>query len=108
MSICLPKPIDIYFASENRHDPSAIDTCFAADATVRDESKTIEGIEAIKTWRIETGKKYGHTIEPLAISERDGKVVVTGKVSGNFPGSPINLDHAFELKDDRIVSLKIG
>ena len=108
MGIRLPKPIDIYFASENRHDPTAIDTCFAADATVRDESKTIQGLEAIKAWRIETGKKYGHTIEPLAISERDGKVVVTGKVSGNFPGSPISLDHAFELKDDRIVSLKIG
>ena len=108
MGIRLPKPIDIYFASENRHDPSAIDTCFAANATVRDESKTIEGLAAIKAWRIETGRKYKHTIEPLAISERDGKVVVTGKVSGNFPGSPINLDHAFELKDDRIVSLKIG
>jgi hypothetical protein len=108
MSIRLPKPIDIYFASENRHDPSAIDTCFAADATVRDESQTIEGLAAIKAWRIETSKKYGHTIEPLAISERDGKVVVIGKVSGNFPGSPINLDHVFELRDDRIVSLKIG
>jgi hypothetical protein len=108
MSIRLPKPIDIYFASENRHDPSAIDTCFAADATVRDESKTIEGLAAIKAWRIETGKKYNHTIEPLVISERDGKVVVTSRVSGNFPGSPINLDHVFELEDDLIVSLKIG
>jgi SnoaL-like domain len=108
MGIRLPKPIEIYFASENSHDPAAIDTCFAADATVRDESKTVEGLAAIKAWRIETGKKYDHTIEPLAISERDGKVIVTGKVSGNFPGSPINLDHAFELKNNRIVSLKIG
>ena len=108
MRIRLPKPIDIYFASENLHDPTAIDTCFAADATVRDESKAIEGLAAIKAWRIETGKKYNHTIEPLAIAERDGKVVVTGKVSGNFPGSPINLDHVFQLENDRIVSLKIG
>ena len=108
MAIRLPKPIDIYFASENLHDPTAIDACFAADATVRDESKTIEGLAAIRAWRIETGKKYNHTVEPLAISERDGKVTVTGKVSGNFPGSPINLDHVFELRNDRIVSLKIG
>lgn len=108
MGIRLPKPVDIFFASENLHDPTAIDTCFAADATVRDEGKTIEGLAAIKAWRIEAGKKYNHTIEPLTISERDGKVIVTGKVSGNFPGSPINLDHVFELKDDLIVSLKIG
>jgi SnoaL-like domain len=108
MSIPLPKPIDIYFASENLHDPTAIDTCFDPDATVRDEHRTIEGLDAIKAWRIETGKKYNHTIEPLAIREHDGKVIVTGKVSGSFPGSPINLDHVFELKGDRIISLKIG
>jgi SnoaL-like protein len=108
MGIRLPKPIEIYFASENAHDSAALDTSFAADATVRDESKTIEGLAAIKAWRIETGKKYNHIIEPLAIAERDGKVIVTGKVSGNFPGSPINLDHVFELRNDQIVSLKIG
>ena len=108
MSIPLPKPIDIYFESENRHDPAAIDTCFAADATVYDERKTITGLAAIKAWRIETGERYNHTVEPLAIAERDGKVIVTGKISGNFPGSPINLDHAFELRGDLIVSLKIG
>jgi hypothetical protein len=107
MGIILPKPIEIYFASENVHDPAALDTCFAADATVRDESQTIKGIAAIKAWRIETGKKYNHTIEPLAIAERDGNVIVTGKVTGNFPGSPINLDHVFQLENDRIVSLEI-
>jgi hypothetical protein len=107
MGILLPKPIEIYFASENLHDAAALDTCFAADAIVRDERQTIEGLAAIKAWRIGTGKKYDHTIEPLAIAERDGKVIVTGKVSGNFPGSPINLDHVFQLENDRIVSLEI-
>ena len=108
MAMHLPKPIDIYFASGNAHDTAALDTCFAPDAVVRDEAKTIEGLAAIKAWRIETGKKYNHTAEPVALSERDGKVVVTAKVSGNFPGSPINLDHAFEVEGDRIVSLEIG
>jgi hypothetical protein len=107
MGISLPKPIEIYFASEDLHDPTAIDRCFAADATVRDERRTIEGLDAIKAWRIETGKKYNHTIEPFAIAERDGKVIVSGKVTGNFPGSPINLDHVFQLENDRIVSLEI-
>jgi len=41
------------------------------------------------------------------VSTRDGKVVVTGKVSGNFPGSPISLQHIFEIEGDRIVSLEI-
>ena len=107
MAIDLPNPIDVYFASENAHDTTALDTCFATDAIVRDEGKTIEGLAAIRAWRIETGKKYNHTVEPLAISGRDGKIIVTGKVSGNFPGSPVNLDHVFELEGDRIVALEI-
>ena len=107
MSIGLRPPIDLYFTSENSHDPSAVDRCFAAGAVVRDEGKTIAGVAAIKAWRIETGEKYHHTVEPLSVSTRDGKVVVIGKVTGNFPGSPINLEHVFEIEGGRIASLEI-
>ena len=107
MTIHLPKPIAIYFASENAHDTGSLDRCFAADAIVRDEGRTIKGIAAIKTWRSETGAKYHHTVEPLSVTERHDKTVVTAKVSGNFPGSPVNLDHVFELHGDRIMSLEI-
>jgi SnoaL-like domain len=107
MSIMLPAPIDLYFTSENAHDLSAIDRRFASGAVVRDEGKTITGVAAIQAWRAETEQKYRHTVEPLSVSTRDGKVVVTGKASGNFPGSPVNLQHIFEIKDGRIVSLEI-
>jgi hypothetical protein len=107
MSIKLPKPLEFYFASANAHDTSAIDGCFAANAIVRDEGRAIQGIAAIKAWRVETGAKYHHSVEPLAVSKRDGKVVVTGKVSGNFPGSPTTLDHIFEIEGGKIVSLEI-
>ncbi len=108
MSITLRPPIDLYFASENARDPSAIDLCFAAGAVVRDEGKTITGRAAIKAWRVETGQKYHHTVEPLAMSTPDGRIVVVrAKVSGNFPGSPINLEHIFDIQDGRIVSLEI-
>jgi hypothetical protein len=107
MDITLPEPIDIYFASANAHDPSAIDRCFAADAIVRDEGRTIKGITAIKAWRVETGEKYRHTVEPLRLSLRDGKVVVLGRISGEFPGSPIRLEHIFEIDGGRITLLEI-
>jgi hypothetical protein len=107
MSISLRPPIDLYFTSENAHDPSVIDQCFAAGAVVRDEGKTIIGVVAIKAWRIETGERYHHIVEPLSVSTRDCKVVVLGKVSGDFPGSPINLEHIFEIEDGRIVSVEI-
>ena len=107
MAIHLPAPIDTYFASENARDTEGVDRCFAVDAIVRDEGRTVEGIAAIKAWRIETGRKYQHTVEPLSVIERDGKTVVTARVSGNFPGSPLDLDHIFELHGDKIVSLEI-
>lgn len=107
MDITLPAPIDIYFASENAHDPSAIDGCFAADAVVRDEGKTIRGIAVIKAWRVETCEKYRHAVEPLGVSLQDGRVVVMSKISGEFPSSPIRLEHIFEINGDRITPLEI-
>jgi hypothetical protein len=107
MSIELPAPIELYFASENTHDPSAIEMCFAADAIVHDEGKTITGVKAIKAWRVETGEKYHHTIEPLSVSAVGGKVIVRGEISGQFPGSPIRLDHVFEIENGRIIALEI-
>jgi hypothetical protein len=81
MAIKLPTPIEIYFASGNATDAAAFEQCFAPDAVVRDEAKTITGLVAIKAWRSETKKKYRFTAEPVAIADRDGKVVVTAKVS---------------------------
>jgi hypothetical protein len=107
MSIQLPAPIDLYFASENMHDPSAIEMCFAANAIVRDEGKAITGLVAIKAWRVETGEKYHHTIEPLSVSALGDMVIVRGEISGEFPGSPICLDHIFKIESGRITALEI-
>ena len=103
----LPKPIALYIAAENSGDANLFDQCFAEDAVVRDEGKTIEGLAAIKKWKAETKKKYQHTVDPLGVSERDGRFIVTNRLTGNFPGSPIELEFVFTLKDDKIVSLEI-
>lgn len=107
MCIKLPAPLESYFASENAHDTSAIEGCFATNAIVRDEGRSIKGIAEIKAWRVETGEKYHHSVEPLAVSTRDGKVVVKASVSGSFPGSPITLDHVFEIEGGKIISLEM-
>lgn len=107
MSVELPTPLEAYFASEKAHSTSAIEGCFSTDAIVRDEGKTIKGIAAIKAWRVATNEKYHHSVEPLAVATREGKVVVTCKVSGNFPNSPITLNHMFEIESGKIASLEI-
>ena len=107
MSVELPKPIAAYIAAENAGDTEALVQCFTSDAVVRDEHQTIEGLAAIKQWKAETARKYRHTIEPLASVVRDGNIVVTNRLTGNFPGSPIELAFIFRLEGDKIASLEI-
>ena len=103
----LPTPIAIYIAAENRDDTETLAQCFAEHAVVRDEGKTIEGLAAIKQWKAETRKKYQHRIEPLASAQQDGKIIVTNRLTGNFPGSPIELEFVFTLDGSKIASLEI-
>jgi hypothetical protein len=107
MPVDLLTPIAIYIAAENRGDTEALTQCFAEHAVVRDEGRTIEGLTAIKQWKAETTKKYRHTIEPLASAQKDGKTIVTNRLTGNFPGSPIDVKFIFGLEGDKIASLEI-
>ena len=63
--------------------------------------------DAIREWNARAREKYHHTVEPLDMIERDGRTIVTGKVSGEFPGSPVNLEHVFSLEGDKIAFLDI-
>ena len=107
MDINLPVPIAIYFAAENQGHTDIVAQCFAENGVVRDEGQTIEGWSAIKQWLVETKGKYQHTIEPLAFAQKGGKTIVTNRLTGTFPGSPIELEFAFTLDGDKIASLEI-
>jgi hypothetical protein len=105
--IKLPAPIAAYIAIENRGDTESLAECFAENAVVRDEGQTIKGLIAIKQWRAETKRKYQHTIEPIASAQENNKTIVTNRLTGNFPGSPIELEFVFTLDADKITSLEI-
>ena len=107
MSIDLPTPIATYIAAENRGDAQAMAQCFSEDAVVRDEKQTMKGLAAITQWKAETTKKYQHKVEPLASVSKGDKIIVTNRLTGNFPGSPIELEFVFTLDADKITSLEI-
>jgi hypothetical protein len=108
MTINLPEPIAAFVAGENAGDPLAAVRYFADTAVVHDEGQTHTGIAAITLWKAKTAEAYQITMLPLAVTERDGKTVVTSRVSGAFPGSPADLEFAFGLAGGRIVSLDIS
>lgn len=106
MSITLPEPIAAYFAAD-RHDADAVAACFSEDATVLDEGKTHIGRGAIRQWKADATTKFTYTVEPFAVAEDKDRVIVTGHVSGDFPGSPVDLRYAFALEEDLIAGLEI-
>jgi ketosteroid isomerase-like protein len=107
MSLRLPDLLTNFFAAENSGDAESLGACFADHAVVRDEGRTFEGVAAIEQWMRDAKKKYQHTAEPIEVVRRDGKTIVTTRVSGNFAGSPVNLEHIFGIEGDKIASLEI-
>jgi len=107
MPLDLPKPVAEYFAADRTRDAHALARCFADDGVVHDEGGTFKGTEAIRDWSAAARDKYHHTAEPLTAIDRDGATIVAGRVAGDFPGSPVTLDHVFRLECDKIVSLEI-
>lgn len=108
MTASLPEPLSRYFAAGNRHDIDAMLAPVAPHARVHDEGETHLGKDAIRTWMEHTTAKYRVTTEVIDLATRAETLVVTARVSGNFPGSPANLTYRFTLEGDTIGSLAIG
>jgi hypothetical protein len=105
-TLILPEPIAAYFAAD-RQTPEALARCFTAQAVVKDEGGTYAGLPAIQAWKAHASAQYSYTVEPLALARRDGTQVVRGRVTGNFPGSPVDLQYQFRLERGLISSLEI-
>jgi len=103
----LPEPIAAYFQAD-AHAGEAITHCFTEEAVVKDEGRIHSGHAAIKAWKLDASTKYSYTSEPIGLEERDGGYVVTSRLTGNFPGSPVDLRFAFRLRRGRIAFLEIA
>lgn len=108
MPLTLPNSIATFFDASNGGDIARLNLCFAPDAIVHDESHRHVGHQAIQSWLREAKIKYAYAAQPLTVAREGSRITVTAKVVGNFPGSPIELDHVFALSGDLIQSLQIG
>lgn len=103
-----PDVIARYFNFANTGQVEEASRCFSAIAVVVDEEKTHSGIGAIRRWIGEATGKYHPQVEMIRVEENDGTFVITGRVSGDFPGSPLDLEFRFILADDGISKLHIS
>lgn len=107
MQIPMPPPVQLYFQSEAFNDTQRLAECFALDAVVKDERRTHEGIEAIRAWKTQSKAATKYQVTPVSAEPDGARVVVTGRVEGEFPGSPVMLRYLFDLQGDRISALEI-
>src|ERR1700680_4674441 len=107
MSAILPEPLAAYFAEHNNHDVDAMIGLFTEGAIVKDEGQERRGLPAIRKWMEETNAKYSVTIAVINVAETAANTTATGRVSGNFPGSPAELRFIFTLGQGKITRLEI-
>ena len=104
----LPEIIDAFVKAKNDRDTNAVVACFADNAVVHDEGKKMTGLPAITKWSDEGFQKYQYTIDPTGVAKGDEETILTAKLTGNFPGSPVLLDFRFTIKNNKIGALTIG
>ncbi|MCL9998217.1 MAG: DUF4440 domain-containing protein [Erythrobacter sp.] len=108
MTISLPPAIAAYFSADAAGDSAAFSRRFAEDAVVVDERRTYTGRDQIAGWKAAASTQYSYTAEPFAMAEHDGQTIVTARLTGDFPGSPIDLRYAFTLGAGLITRLEIA
>jgi hypothetical protein len=107
----LPPPIAALVAATNAHDTAAFLATFTDDAVLTDDGHDYRGAAAIKEWsdRQYIGKQV--TLDVTGVDYRDGKIVVTAKVDGDFPKAglpdPFEMDLHFAIDEARVAALSM-
>jgi hypothetical protein len=102
----LPDPIAAYFEADRR-DARAVARCFTNEGVVTDEGRTHVGLASIEAWKTAASARFSYVTEPVALEKTDHMYLVITRVTGNFPGSPVDLRFTFALERGRIASLEI-
>jgi hypothetical protein len=106
MNIELPPVISAFFRSTNTREFDDFLSLFTDDAHVNDEANDYQGAQ-IATWIDRATATAKPTADVTDVTRDGDRFVVTARISGNFPGSPLPLRYFFTLEDAKISRLLI-
>ncbi len=106
-TVQLPEPVAAYFATDKAKDVNGQSLLFTENALVYDEDEDYHGRDAIRAWKEEANSEYQYEAQPLDASVEGNVVTVLVRLTGNFPGSPVEIEHTFTLENGEIASLVI-
>jgi hypothetical protein len=104
--LALPEAVAAYFEAD-KHNGPAVARCFTNHGVVIDEGHTHMGFAAIGAWKDAASAQSTYVVEPLELETQGETCIVTGRVTGNFPGSPVDLRYVFAFEHGKIASLEI-
>lgn len=107
MTLAMPDAVRAFLARGNDAEAPPLSQCCTEDAEVHDEGGVHVGHDAIADWMRGARSKYDFMAEPLS-ADGDGEAfTVRARVTGRFPGSPIELGYVFRMAGDRISRVRI-
>ena len=108
MSIPETSVIARYFEADARRDIDAIVALFTDEAVVVDEGQTYHGKASIRGWQEGVASKYQYTTQVRDTKRLDEQsYLVTGRLTGNFPGGTAELTWRFTVHNELISRLEI-
>ena len=107
MALNVPEPVVAYLAAEDEKDADALSRCFTEDGAVHDEGQDYHGRDSIRQWKRGVDAKYQYVLQTVNAQTQGDKVNVRVRLTGEFPGSPVELHYVFKLSNGKIASLEI-
>ena len=81
---------------------------YAADVVVVDDGRTYTGRDEVEAWSRRAGSEFTYTTTVLGSGTDGDATVVTARLEGNFPGSPVELSYRFRLVGGLVSGLTIS
>jgi len=98
-----------YFELDADRDIDSIVALFSTDASVVDEGEARHGIAEIRAWQIGPASKYTYTTQILdTVALEPERYLITGRLTGDFPGGTAELKWDFTVTGGRITRLVIA
>jgi hypothetical protein len=82
--------------------------CVNDGAVVIDERQEYRGRAAIARWKAEASSNLHYSVERLGGRVSGDQITVIGRITGDFPGGPVELRYHFSLEGGEIARLEIA
>ncbi|RSN01272.1 nuclear transport factor 2 family protein [Streptomyces sp. WAC 01325] len=101
----LPECVTTYLTAPFAELAERADEVFAADAVVRDEGGTYQGLASVHGWAANLAVHFTMNCTVRSVVTGPGIVLANVTYDGNFPGSPVDRYLHFSVAEGRITAL---